>query len=239
MANLIYFQQFLVALAGAAVTAFSIYFAIKKIGHSISCSYSVLLEKCSAKRIDKVVLINNKNRSVNVFSVAVIINEDIFLEVEKFDVPVVLGPYEAKTIETEPVSEYRIGEDKFEPRFGSPERLQLFVFSDKGAIRCKSLDHPSFEKFTRFGHLQQVVKCTNRFNGRVYDDRALFAVTCQLGDALHTMFVDRAGFINDSVFSFNMVRPEDLASKETLKTVIEKNSGKRVAVDELQEMHNH
>jgi len=226
-------REVLLTTASAAVTGFSIYFAIKKIGCSVSTAFSISHEGFSETRINHIVLVNNKNKPLNIFSIEAVIDGDIVLEVEKSDVPITLGPYESRMIHTSQVSEYRIGTDIYKPEFLLPHAVELYLVTDKGAVKCKNMEHPDFTSFREFRYLSRACKNNRTFNGIVYNDNAKYAISYIVGNEMKTVLLGRSGFISGSEFHFNMLRPEDITSKEKVKSVLEANGYKKVFVDDL------
>ena len=67
----------------------------------------------------------------------------------------------------------------------------------------------------------------------MYNDNAKYAICYIVDNEMNTVLIDRSGFIHDSEFRFNMLRPEDMVSKEKVKSTLEANGYKNVFVDDL------
>lgn len=227
------FLNILGTITGLAVTAFSLYFASKKIGQSISVGFSVGTNLFTAERIKDLILVNNKDRTINIFSIEAVINKEMILTLNKFDVPLILGSYENKKITISEISSYHVGNEKYVPDFLFNRSIEIFLFTDHGVIKCKEMKNPNTFTHKRFKKFKHISTSKKSFNGLVYNENAVYAVTCLINGEVRTGLVSKGGFISPSPFHFNSLKKEDLDSEESVKKAIEAAGYEKIFVDKV------
>ncbi len=215
-------QEFLKIVPGLAIFPFSMYLAWKKLGTSVSASYSVSHENTVEPRLDRIVLTNHKDRPLTVFSIHAVISSEITYEIDKFDPPIVLKALETVRIDTTPYSSLHIGRDAYRPDFTSFQDMSLYLCVPGRIVRCARLETPgSIQLASRAGY-RVAAKHISRFNDRIYNADARYAITYKLGSNIETAIVDKSGFIARGWnFRINKIPIESMVSEESVSKYLE------------------
>ena len=153
-------EDVLVSIPGVVLGGFSLYFAYQKIGSKVLASYSVVSNLVSESRISDITLINKKNKPITIFSIQAVINEDIVVEVENFQPAMVLKSLESTYVITTPFSHLHIGQDKYKADYFRPNKVDLYLITEKSKIRCQVISHPEISKYFDFKRYRKTVKYT-------------------------------------------------------------------------------
>ena len=215
-------KTILVSLPGVFLGLFSLFFAIQKIGSKVLITYSVGMNQLNEERIDNLTLINKKNKPVIVFSIQVVIDDHLVVEVEKFEPPLILKPLESVHIETTPVSHYYIGSEKWEADLSLRKKQDVYLITESNKIKCKVISSPSINKLRFFNDYVPVAISNTKYNGIVYSsDKVRYAIVYYYDSKQHTAFVSRSGFIlGDWEFRYNAIPPDELHSVDSIKNWI-------------------
>ena len=232
------FVEVLKVLPGALLFPFSIYFAWKKIGNSVGVSFSSGVSGFSATRITSIVFTNRKDKPLPIFSAFLLINKDTVVPVETFDPPLVLKGLEVMQVTTTPFSSYYVGSNQFELTFNLIREAEFFIITSSGAIRCDILNTHCNFSYAYKNDMNVVAKNTSIFNGHVYNEHAIFAISYLIDGKQKTALVARSGFIGeDWDFRYNMV-PQELLTQEGIWEFIKKCGYEKlfqgVGIDKLQ-----
>lgn len=210
-------KEVTISLPGIILTIFSIYFAHQKVGKKVLVSFSVYSELLTAKRINPIILMNKKNKPVTIFSIQAVINKDIVVEIEKFKPSLILKPLESLHIETTPCSNIGLKDQAWEPTYPAG-KVDVYLITNHGKIKCKIISSPEVKKFREFQRYRTAIKSTTRFNGKVYNKKAKYALVYLYQGTQHTAFVMNSGFITgDWAFAYNTISKQCLSNKELLK----------------------
>lgn len=231
-------QEFLKLVPGLVLFPFSLYFAWKKIGTNVSVSYAIHHEHTLAPRISSVILTNHKDKPLTVFSIHAVIGRTVAYEVDKFEPPLVIKPLESLQIEPRPYSNLYLGDEPYVPDFARVNELEIYISVPNKVVFCKGQSAPHFHSFKQFDGYQFASKSTRTFNGLVYNDDAVFAITYKTGSAVATAIVDKSGFIcRGWTYQYNMIPPEYMKSKADVKKYLELANFEKLAdwfvIDEL------
>lgn len=201
-------------LPGILLFPFSIYFAWKKIGTSIGVSFSVGASGFSATRVDSIVFTNKKDKPLPIFSAFLLINKDIVVPIETFEPPLVLKGLEVTQVTTKPFSTYYLGSEQFDLSYEIICDAEFFVVTSAGPVRCNILGTDNDITYAYRNDLSVVVKSTSTFNGLVYNEQVIFAISYLIDGKQKTGLVARSGFIGgDWEFRYNMI-PSRLLTKD-------------------------
>ena len=102
----IFFKELMTVATGVVATGFSFYFTWQKLGTSVNASYSISGDIFSEERLDNIILKNNKNKPIEIFTISALIDNKYYIEVERLDTPIILKGLEVVKINTSPVSEW-------------------------------------------------------------------------------------------------------------------------------------
>lgn len=227
-------------LPGILLFPFSIYFAWKKIGHNVGVSFSYGASTFEALRITSIVFTNKKDKPLPIFSAFLRLHKDVVVPVEKFDPPIVLKGLEVVQVETAPFSTYYLGDEKFELSSELLREAEFFLVTAFGTIQCEIVGTGSDVGYAYQNDMSLAVKSTRTFNGRVYNEHALYAISYLIEGKQRTAFVARSGYIGEEWdFRYNYV-PKDLLSstagiEEFLKRCGYDKLFKGIAVDTLEQ----
>lgn len=207
--------------AGLVALPFTIYFAVTKIGTKIDVMITWTSNQTCASGIGSMVLINRKDRHVVVFS-AFAIYDEVIVPISEFRPPIILKALEAIKFDVEPVSRRTVGAEKFNWMMSDRQnnRRTIHLSTSRGLVEC-GLAHNPEAVLTAIKQGKKLARSeTSTFNGRVYNENVLYAVTYTVDGNVNTAFVLRGGFIDWNLIP-NGFRPNDLTSKETLREAIE------------------
>ena len=218
------FANILASVPGVVLGGFSLYFAHQKIGNRVLVTYSINSSIFTENRITNITLINKKNKPVTVFSIQVVINEDIVIEVEKFQPAIIIRPLEHAYIETTPFSSLHIDGCRFKEDYLSPKNLKMYLITDKGKLQCLIIPSPDLSTHFDFKHYRNTVKSTRSYNGKVYNDKAKYVIIYRRNSEQHTAFVDETGFIGEEWgYSYNKIPSAYMCTKEKAREFLDIN----------------
>jgi len=212
-------QEFLKLVPGIAIFPLSFYLAWKKIGTSVSCSVGYNSSRVSANQFKNIVLANNKDKPITIFEIQAVIGNDISFSVDKFDPPIILKSLETISISAKPYSSLYIGEQQWEPDPLSREKLDIYLSTPAGIVKCKNASHPDTNALQKLSHFTRAAKITKKFNDVVYSsEKVAYAITYKSGTTVKTAIIDASGFIcGDWEYQYNHVQPEHMGSIEGIK----------------------
>lgn len=215
-------QEFLKILPGIVIFPFSLYFVWKKLSNRVTASITTHYQRTIAPRISEVVLANLKDGPLAIFAIYALLDKDIYIELDRFDPPLILKPLETLKIATDPYSQLIIGNDRFEPDFTRSKIDIYLVLSDK-IIKCIQAGHPNLQSLPVLLNHRYAIKETKKFNNIVYNEFAAYAITYRINAKIETTIVDKAGHIGgDWAFPFNAIPVDVMGSKEDVKQFLEK-----------------
>jgi hypothetical protein len=214
-------KEFLKIVPGLLLLPFSLYLSWKKFGNEISASFSVSHNRGSASRINDIILNNLKDRPLAIFSIYAVLDKDIAYEVEKFDTPLILKALEAVKIETKPFSGLYFGREEYEINIEPSTKLQLFLFTDKGVVKCKNINSLSTYSLVWSRNFRCPTKNTKKINNIVYNNTAMYFISYGRENKDYTAIIDKAGFIQgDWNFKYNLIPPEYMISEESVNNYL-------------------
>jgi hypothetical protein len=199
--------EFLKVLPGLVLFPFSIYFFWKKIGYSVSVSYSV--GGFSAARVSEINITNHKDKPITIYSVFLITKDKITIPVEQFNPPKVIKNLETIQVETKAFSYYK-GAERYEVSRDEIYEADFFVESSKN-IKCKKMKRASAFGAAMTKGNDHLTTSSLRFNGVVYNDSVLYAISYIIAGVQKTAFVKRDGFITgDWEFQLNKINSNEV-----------------------------
>ena len=187
---------------------FAIYFAIQKFGNKVSAQYTVSMDLYTSEHISNIVLSNKKDKTLNIWSVHALFEKEYQLELDKFDPPLILKPYESVSVSLPKYSSASIGSDVFNPDFMSPH---LEIYADIGDKLLKCSQHSKKDQLKNFKHIS---KQNTQFNGHIYNDRVSYILSYYYEETLHTAFICRGLITNEWSFSPNHLGNKEFTAKE-------------------------
>lgn len=211
------FKDAMQIATGIVATLFSFYFSWQKIGKSVSAMYSININRLSEVRVNDIILSNNKNSPITVYSILADIDGDVFIEVEKFDSPIILKSLETLKISTTPVS-YWDSELVKEKLMSLDKKITLYLVTNTSIIKCKTMKHKNiaYAMNEQFKNLKFIAKGIKIFNGMTYTLKHKYAFIYQENNLQRTVLVDKNGFMSDSIRGYNALPKDMLADKNMI-----------------------
>jgi hypothetical protein len=191
-------------------TAFAISFALKKVGTRVKVSYKVGFEGFSHPRILNLVFNNCKDSPVSIYSVQAVFDGELWLEVDKFDPPIILKPLETISVRTSEFSKLYVGRDEFKPDLRG--NISIYIETDGSLLKCI----PAKKKNLLDG-LTVVSKETAKFDGKVFNSSVKFIMQYVHKGVPNVAFIHESGHIGHewSFGSLNNIGGDP--SEETIK----------------------
>ncbi|HYA42006.1 MAG TPA: hypothetical protein VEF34_11925 [Syntrophobacteraceae bacterium] len=191
---------------------FSIYFAFKKIGLSVVAHYIVSGQTYSDTYISKLVLTNNKDKPICVWSAHAVIDNDLSIDLDTFDPPLVIKPLESHSVSLPPFTSLSIANDKYKPDYYA-QNVDIYINTGSKMVKCKRkpvIDVP-------FRH---VAKLVYNFNDHVYNENVKYILHYVVEGESQTAFIDSGGFIgNEWGFAPNSFGKADV-SEDDIKQML-------------------
>jgi len=211
-------KNILISIPGIVLGAFSIYFAYQKIGNKVLVSYATSFSRINENRISELELINEKNKPISIFSIHAVINQDIVVELDKFDTPLILKPLESIQLSTPAFSALYVGNERYKAEYNRPNKLDIYLITHKDKIKCKVINPPSLNAVFDFEHYRNAAKDIRTFNGRVYNENVKYAIIYRYDTQEYTALVEDWGFIAEGWnFRHNQIPKEFMGSSEKVK----------------------
>ncbi len=194
---------------------FSILFAYRKIGQEVFVNYSVVGEGFSSTRISNIVLQNEKDKPVCIYTIYAVFPNKQWLILDKYNPPKVLKPLEAIGLRT---PEYSY----LTPKINLSSHIMdvdIYLKTISGLLikctRVKGLKH-LVNKITlknKKDNLKrdlEISKYTKSFNGFVYSDSVVYILVYSYNKKSYTAFVAKSGVIdNEWNFPYNFIQSQN------------------------------
>lgn len=191
IALLVTILTILAAILTILAGVYTIYFGIQKTGTKVKATFSIVAEKSYEPRISNVVLQNKKDLPVCIYKVLAIFDDKTYLELKKFDNPLVLKPYEALTVITDPYSRLKLDNDIHEPSFFSSD-IKIAIELLDNVYVCESKKY----KESPLKDLKEIGKSVSSFNGIVYNDHIKYILVYEINGLNKTAFFHPSGVIS-------------------------------------------
>lgn len=206
---------------------------MEKIGDSLSVTFTQKCNSLSLNRIANLVIVNNKDRPVSIFSINAIFDKEICLILHRCEPPLIVKPYETISIETEEYSGLSINGHPYEPDLSSAE---IYVETSHKLIKCRTREKPKL-----LDDYRKVLKHIKKFNGIVFSENFKYLVVYKQNEELKTTFIHYSGYFeNDwSGFAFNMISPSntlEITAEDILNTFLKYKFSEQVETYALYEI---
>ena len=206
--------------AGLAILPFSLYFAWLRVGSDVSARCTWSFDRIRASGIGEVTLVNMKDKSIPIFSIQAVRDGAMF-ELSEFSPPLILKPFEATIVVADEVSNWYVGDAKYDfmEDLSGCENVSIYIFSSNRRIKCKVSKIPSPIIFAKKHNISIAYKCVDKFNGIVYNENALYALTYRDDGLDKTAIVDKSGYINWGMLP-NLIPESELSSADAVKAAL-------------------
>lgn len=193
-----------VTLIGVVATGLTIYFANKKFGYHIDTNYSINLERSFDTRITNIIIKNKKDKTESIHKIFAVIDREFFLELKKFDDPLILGAYESYKVDTLPYSYLMVNDDIYVQNYSS-SRVEIHVQLFDKIIKCNG--HTYCKSNFNF---KQIVKITKTYNNIIYNTHVSYILVYALNGRSNTAFIYDSGAITEEwKLHYNFITPKN------------------------------
>lgn len=208
-----YFRPILLISA----SCFAVYFSIQKFGNKITVQYKFSMGLYSCDRISNVVIANNKDKTINIWSLRAIFDNEYQLELDTFDPPLILKPYESMSLVLPEYSKATIGSDDFQLNCFDRNIKIYMDIGDKLIECCKQEKKGCLQEFTH------IDKHSSTFNGHIYNDRVSYILVYLYEGTLYTAFICGGLITNEWEFTPNYLGDKELSINELKSFIIDNN----------------
>jgi len=200
----------------AAVTAIYLFFEKKKL--DVHAFYSTRLESYKSTHMHELVLVNNKNNHIPIYSVNIVFNNELFLEVCSFNPPQIIAPYDAKSLSPKQYSKLTINKEDFDLYDNiKNDSGEIYINTGTRLLKCKT--KPLKDTRSKFTEIE---KRTITYNTIVLTERVKYVINYNNeGNLSRILVIDHHGFFQeDNPFSFNRIEKEHL-SPERIQPILD------------------
>ncbi len=212
------FQEFLKIVPGLLIFPISLYLGLQKIGTKVNAGISFANNPISPLCIRYVDLRNMKDRTIVIYSIFASINDDEFLlELKKCNPPLILKGYQSTIAQIPPYSFLLLDGEKFELNKSMIEKTTIYLELAHSTVKCNTLNYqkPISKRLSKYRILKNV---TNNFNGIIYDEHAVYAITYTSQSRVKTAIVNESGsFHGEWDFEIFQLPMKSMRSKETIE----------------------
>ncbi len=212
------FQEFLKIVPGLLIFPISLYLGLQKIGTKVNAGISFSSNPISPYCIRYVDLRNMKDRTIVIYSIFVSINNDEFLlELKKCIPPLILKGYQSTIAEISPYSFLLLDGKKFQLDKSMTEKSTIYLELAHSTVKCNTLNYqkPISKKLSKYRILENI---TNNFNGIIYDEHAVYAITYASHSRVKTAIVNQSGiFQGEWEYDILQIPMKSMCSKEAVE----------------------
>jgi len=166
------------------------YFAYQKIGNKIAISYQVRNGGYCDEQINNIVISNRKDKTISIWSIDAVIENDIQFEVYKPEAPLILKSGESVSVLPQLYSYLNLEGDRFNPEllFG-----KIDFYADIGNKKVKCVD----ERIIGISRSEYRIatKSTISLDGHLYNENVRFVLIYYSDNQKKFAFFERNGFI--------------------------------------------
>ena len=212
------FQEFLKIVPGLLIFPISLYLGLQKIGARVNAGISFGNNPISPLCIRYVDLRNMKDRTIVIYSIFVSINNDEYLlELKKCNPPLILKGYQSTIVEIPPYSFLLLDGKKFELDKSMTEKSTIYLELAHSTVKCNTLNYqkPISKRLSKYRILENI---TNNFNGIIYDENAVYAITYSSCSRVKTAIVNQSGiFHGEWEFDTLQLPMKSMSTKEAVE----------------------
>ncbi len=215
------FQEFLKIIPGLLIFPISLYLGLQKIGTNVCARISFGNNQISPHCIRYVDLRNMKDRTIVIYSVYASLNDGEFLlELKQCNPPIILKAHQSIIAEIAPYSFLLLNGKKFELNQNTIEKTTIFLELAHNTIKCNTENYKKHinKKLSKYQMLENI---TRNFNGIVYDEHAVYAITYGSRSRVRTAIINEAGiFTGDWEFIILQLPMISMSSKESVEAAL-------------------
>ncbi|WP_135443111.1 hypothetical protein [Vibrio tasmaniensis] len=206
------------AIATTISLCFTVYFARQRIGDKLTVTYQVRMSRYSDEQITKLVISNRKDKTVSIWSIYAVIENDIKFEVHKPDVPIILKAGESVSIAPEKYSYLTLNGDRFEPKlmFG---KMDFYINLGNRVVKC--IDEQA--KNDVLNSLPTAAQATISLDDHIYNEVVRFILIYYFEGEKNYAYFEDNGFIgHEWNKSPNHMGRDDYTAND-IKNMLERN----------------
>lgn len=169
----------------------AIYYFFQKIQKKVVAQFITSWEMFSEPYISKLVVTNKRDNTLAIWSAHATIYEDIRIELETFDIPLILKPYETISISLPKYSTLLLNDQEYKPNY-SFESTKIYLDIGTKFLACESE-----VKKDILHHYREAQKYTSVFNGHVFNKDVSYILVYSLEGKAYTAFFSSNGAIGN------------------------------------------
>lgn len=210
----------LAAISGVVIT---VYAASKKWGNKVICHAVISRVRNRPTHISSLSIANLKDKPLIVYEMHIRFNKHkSYFCLQKFDPPLVVKGLEATSVESDAYSSLNTESDPFNK---IDVDFDLFLVTERTVIKCKMSSSPEGLIRKHMKGLSVLGVSTKKFNNKVYNNDAAYALVYVHNGNKNTSFLMGNGHIFDEwPFPINALPTEAMQSFDTLNSAIEELS---------------
>lgn len=113
----------------------ALYFARQKLTKKVLVQYKISFDWSSQTHISTLTITNKRDNTLCIWGIYATIHNDIRIELESFDVPKILKPYEAIMISLPKFSSLTVGNDEYKPNY-SIDDTKIYLDIGSKLLQC-------------------------------------------------------------------------------------------------------
>ena len=218
-------KDFFQTIPGLLLFPYSLYFFWIRTGNKISAYITKSHSRTSAPYLSTVVLRTHREQQVAIHNVIAVIDKDISIVIDSFNPPLILEPLGLLVIKINEVSYYLLGNEKYEPHFNHPHKIDIKVTTNDKVLDCIAGRPPTFITNEKISDYRTALVIRESFNEKVYSENVIFAIVWMDKDTTKTAFIDRFGFVSHyGQLWFNSIDTKHLNNTESLEAYLKNNN---------------
>lgn len=166
------------------------YFAYQKIGNKIGLTYQVTIGGYSDEQISNLVISNRKDKTISIWSIYAVLENDIKFEVYKPVAPLILKSGESVSVSPEKYSYLHLDGDRFLPKFLFG-RIDFYANLGNKMVKC--IDEKISDK--RNSLYRVATKSKVSLDGHLYNENVRFVLIYFFEGEKQFAFFETNGFI--------------------------------------------
>jgi hypothetical protein len=213
-------QEFLKVVPGIIIFPLSFFLAWKKIGVSVSFSYSFNMDNLGG-RFTSLVLVNNKDKPVIINKITIGYAGVNFV-LDEFIPPLILKPYEAILVQPKDYSYLEVKNELWEIPYTVYEHPEIYIQIPTGIYKCNLLGKAKSLFKVKLPLTNIAKKFTFNSHGKVYNPyTTLYVIVYKYESQTLVTFVEKSGFITDATgLPGNMLQKHELGSPEIVEATL-------------------
>jgi len=172
-------------------TSLALYLGWQKIGNKVSAQVKTSMSNFHSEWISNLTIKNERDRPLNIYSVYAVFHNDYKIELDKYQTPKILKPYENLSISLPPYSLLKVGSDIFLPPLNRTE-FSIYLDTGHSFIKCKTIEYKN-----SLNHFKLVSKDIFNYNNHVYTENVAFILSYQYENKILTAFIHKGGYIGN------------------------------------------